>query len=323
MKPSSGARRVKLFHSIGFELLVYYLSVSIIVLALGSFLVYNSTISILQKRSENYMLEQFRQAEYDIQNLESEAGRLFRMFSIESDIQSYLQASNIDYSYNSVLMQQAVAKQIDDYVTNNQWINSIYIFTKGGTIGCGQNLRVVLPADSNHVFYTSGMFDAAMNAFPQPIWQAGITDKWFYNSASIGSGNDIVCFAKAAKPVQSAKLSAVIVFNINETKLRDTYFRFVTSESDSMYIIDSHGTIISGTRKGIIGKKAGFVPDSGEGLKSLRMDTGADRKLVVYYKLKDTGWYIVRETPLGIFQDDVIVLRNIVLFVVLSACCSS
>jgi two-component system, sensor histidine kinase YesM len=318
MKAGSENKRIKLFHSIGFELLVFYLSISIIILAVGSFLIYNSTITMLQKRSEEYILEQFKQSEYNIQSLANEVDGLSRMLSLDSDIQKLLQAPGIDDSYESISMQiAAINKMKNEYLNGINQINSIYFFTKNGGFGTSQNKTIKFLADNSHVFYTSGMFDRAMKAFPELIWNAGITNDWFYNSGSVG-GDYIFSFAKAARPLLSPNCTSVIVFNVDESSICNTYSRFAATGSGNMYIMDSQGIVISSIHKEDIGKKSAFVP--GADFKSFTPNSGEKKELVVYYRLKDakskdTDWYIVRETPFGIFQSDITVFRNIAVFV--------
>lgn len=314
MKPF-GHRITRLFHSIGFELLVYYLSISIVVLAVGSWLVYNSTINVLQKRSEEYIHEQFKQADYNIQSLSNEVDRISRTFLIETDVQSLMQATSIDYSYDSLILQQDVVKLINKYLNGNDLIDSMYIFTKDGVIGSNRMRTNAIPSGGRHAFYTSGLYDKAIAAFPKPVWNTGITDEWFYGTAGSPRGNPVISFAKGAKPELFAKLNTVLVLNIDESRLCDTYSSFAAPGADVMYIMDEKGTVVSSVDKKAIGTKGPFVPDPGADFKSFDMSFGGKSELVVYYRISDTDWYIVRETPLGVFANDVIVLRNVMVFV--------
>ncbi|WP_233210961.1 hypothetical protein, partial [Pseudoxanthomonas sp. KAs_5_3] len=37
--------------------------------------------------------------------------------------------------------------------------------------------------------------------------------------------------------------------------------------------------------------------------------------MVVYYRIQETGWYVIREFPLELLQSDVIELQQVVIFV--------
>jgi two-component system, sensor histidine kinase YesM len=318
MKLFRSNRIKRLFHSIGFELLIYYLSISIVVLAVGSWLVYNSTINMLQKRSEEYIREQFMQSNYNIQNLADEVDRLIKTFAIEDDVQGLLQTSSINHTYDSISMQEKAIDRMTKTLDFNDQISSIYFFTKNGGIGTSQKRTAIYWADTSpvHAFYSSGMFDKAVKAFPKLIWNAGLTDDWFLNSGSV-SGNHIISFTKGARPLTSASVTSVIVFNVNESYICNTYSQLAASSSDALYIVDSEGTIISSIHKEDIGKKASFQLDPNAGFKTTYMNSGSKRELIVYDKIDNVNWYLAREIPLDIFENDITVLRNIEIFVVI------
>ncbi|WP_164545731.1 sensor histidine kinase [Paenibacillus albus] len=320
MRTFRAGRWRSFIHSMGFELLVYYFAIWIVVMIPGSYLIYNYSTHMIQKQSEKYIYEQFRQSEYNIQSLQSEVEKLYRVFLVDSGVQELLKTSNIETTYESIEQQQNVLKKISDFTSSyNDSLNSIYLFSKNFMIGSSKTRSIVNRQGQSHPFYSDGLYAKALAAYPKAVWYGGITENWFYDRNDDKNKGYVVSFVMGARTLLEAKLSAVIVFNIDERELRSTYSKFISSPDDYMYVIDTSGSIISSTRTDDLGKKAAFTPKAGVDFSSYTVTEGNTKKRVVYYRLQDNGWYVIREFPNKLLQSDVLVLQKIVIFIFVSS----
>lgn len=292
----------------------------------GYSVTYINIMDMIKKQNENYLLQQFRQSDYNISNIMNETDKLLKLLVLDDNIQKFLQTNSFTQDYESNQILKAILNRISDYISNYSYINSIYFFTEDGR-NLGKNSKnsiVVREKEDGIDFISSDVYNNINEVYPKLIWYGGYKEKYYNPNMSSGEGF-IISAAKRVKPLVPGK-GATLVFNIKERYLASIY-SVSNSESNVkyMYIIDENGQVVSS----VDGKNVGGLNPVISNIKSnssLQMDYGSftsekgkDSIQTVYYRLKGTGWYLVGEIPLNYFSGEVLVIQRTLLLVLLAS----
>ncbi|HEY5585736.1 MAG TPA: histidine kinase [Ruminiclostridium sp.] len=276
-------------------------------------------MDILKKNSEKYLLQQFSQADYNIQNVLNNVDRLSKIFSLNDNIQQFLQDNYSSSEFKALETQKFILDRITQFISNYDYISSIYIFTENkGGIGGSDTYTSIVRENTGNNFFESGMYDKVKKAFPKAILEGGITESFYRNYETVDNAF-VLSFARGLRPIYEPSRSATIVFNIDEKYLSSIYANSSSLRDGSMCIVDENGKVISGSNIKSIGKAYEMFSaiDIKKDYGSFTSKNSGDPIQVVYYKLKSTGLYLVGEVPLQYFSGDIIILRKVIVIVLI------
>jgi len=308
-----------IFYSLRTQLILYYMIISLIVLSIGAYSSYSYIMDILKKNSEKYLLQQFSQADYNIQNVLNNVDRLSKIFSLNDNIQQFLQDNYSSSEFKALETQKFILDRITQFISNYDYISSIYIFTENkGGIGGSDTYTSIVRENTGNNFFESGMYDKVKKAFPKAILEGGITESFYRNYETVDNAF-VLSFARGLRPIYEPSRSATIVFNIDEKYLSSIYANSSSLRDGSMCIVDENGKVISGSNIKSIGKAYEMFSaiDIKKDYGSFTSKNSGDPIQVVYYKLKSTGLYLVGEVPLQYFSGDIIILRKVIVIVLI------
>lgn len=309
MKKYKHPRLTTCFHSLRVQLILVFTLISVIVITMSYYIGYAYSINILKKYNEKYMLDQFSQSAYNIQNVMAEVDRLSMLFVLDGNVQDFLQQNYGSTKFEVVQNQKNILNLITKYIENYSYLDSVYLLTdNGGKLGCSETRSVTGQNGKNDAVYRSDLFVQAKAENPRFFWGGGNTTLFFNPDSDSNEDKHLITAAKLVKPNYEPNLSATLVVNIDESYLQSLYSSMDFSNQFT-YIIDSKGKIISSENTEKIGTSSSTITRA-----NLKSDYGSittqNGLQVVYYKIGSTGWYLVCEIPLSSFNKDVFGLQK-------------
>ena len=301
------------FHSFRVELMVYYTVFSLIVLAIGSYFSYSNIMDILRKQNERYMLQQFRQADYNINSILNDADRLSKLFIQNDEVQRIIGTSLPDGEIDAINTKNSILNRIGDFIFNYNYVRSIYLYTNSGLAIGGSATRIFCRENSNPeiAFYSSEFYKHAEEAFPKSIFYGAVGES-LYNENVESSKTHLISIARSVKPVAETSKNAMIVVNMDERYIASIYSATSDVKGD-IYIVNEKGEIISSGDGKNIGK-TGYLAsglNTGADIGSYVYNKGTSSIQVAYYRQKSTNWYLVSEAPLSLFGQDAVTIQKI------------
>lgn len=306
MKLNSGSLRVSL--SISFMIM------SVIVLIASAVGIYFGVLDIWQKRSEKSTLQLFEQIQYSVDVTRHDADKVSKLFLVDSDIQEYLDTISASSSSpgEHVNLTNKVMERMSIVLQNYDYISSIYLFTSRGTVVgvSAQASTFMLNATDKHWFYSSGLYSQAQNSYPLLIWKGATRAEYFHDEVFRleDEQNNLLTSMRSVKSITRMTQAGTLVVNIDQQVLADTYNKLAGEPGSEIFIYDEQGRIISDTDVTRLGQA---VP--AELLKPIDRPFGSftnGDKQVIYYRLGETGWTVIKMLPISEFVKDIWQLRN-------------
>lgn len=299
------------------QLISFYIIVSVLVLAVDLAVSYASIMRLSKEKNEKFLLQRFSQSDYNISNIVNEADRLSKLFVDNDDVQTFLQENTADSVFQEDENYNSIISRMDDFISNYNYINSIYLFTENGKeVGSNtENTYIVRDNMFNNPFFSSKLFKDAQSKFPK-IALGECMQEAYYNPSSMHKDQYIISIARAIKPIMEPQKTATLVMNVRESYITSIYQSNITS-NDQMYIIDRAGNIISDNKGWKLGLKSPAYEkvDFSKRYGSFVTNIGKQSTQVVYYRLKYSQWYLIDELPLTDVYQDISNIQIIFVFV--------
>ncbi|QHW34704.1 sensor histidine kinase [Paenibacillus rhizovicinus] len=297
------------------QLIISFTAVTLLVLSISSYYSYSKTLEIFSNRTQETTMSQFRQIEMNTLTLLREVDKLSNTFLLESKVQAFLQndhPSNLEF----ISLERDITERILQYLTNYDYLDSIYIFSDngsviGGTLSQNQSTNTV---GKQYPFYGTPLYASVKRSFPQPIWQGGTSTIDFMRT-SIPDGlpnNHLISSLRGIRWIGGSQMNAVLVFNVNERYFNSSYGSLQSSPGGSLTIVDGGGSVISSTITDSIGRSYRYNGDIGakQSFGSFSASREGIPEQVVYYRMADTGWLFVNEVPTAHFTKDVVEIQR-------------
>lgn len=296
--------------------MVYFVTVSVAVLAASSFLTYQDISAVLRRNSEQLTLRQFTQTENNILNMTSEVGKLTNMLMLDEDLQNFLLVDRYNPATDLETLKR-ILKKIDDTIANYPYVHSVFLFTQSREgIGYGKDFSVVMhKGEWMPPFIYDRVYGQVVGGFPKEAWYRGDLADFFYNGEA--ESRKFISQMKGVKAFASPDRNGILVFNIDERYLALVYGDIRNKADGDIYLTDAEGRVLSSADGRYIGETARMFPkiDRTQNFGSLLLNEGNHPRQIVYYKLEALNWYIFREIPLHVGLEDVFTLRKSLLIV--------
>lgn len=319
-----------IIRSIGFGLRIQmgisFMLMSIIVLMLSAALTYFGMLSILQKQSEDNTMQLFEQVNHTINAFRQEVDKISTQLLSTPQVQDYLdQNLRVIGEADRIQLNIDVLNQMDVLLGNYNYLDSVFIYTEDGKVLGNSLFRILLPPNASkqqQLLYFSNLkrtsvYSEAKESFPKLVWAGAnqIADFTDQTSRSKKGEKNIISAARAVKSVTQSTSSATLIINIHEKSLLSLYNNLTKNFSGELYISDQNGQIISHADQAHIGtistNYASIQSEKTYG--SFRLND----KQIIYLKLGDTGWTLIKEIPIAEFVKDILNLKSIIIWILL------
>ncbi|HZG55600.1 sensor histidine kinase [Paenibacillus sp.] len=312
------------FQSLRTQLIVFFMIISVVVLSAASYYLYSFMLGMIKEQNERLLFQQFQQLDHNISGLFSDVDRLQKLFLQDEDMQALL----LNLSEKSELEFLNYKNMLHDHITrfigNYGYVHSIYVTAENqGAVGGSGDTTLVHSVEAwSQSFFASEPYRKSQELYPGIVIEGGMT-KSFYNPYMTGANDGaLVSVLRGTRAISDPRISATLIFNIDERYLASVYSASLDADDGEMYIADADGTILSASRPERIGTQGPALPD--EGVSDAQSAYGSyddfvdgERVQIVYFRLQDTGWYILREIPLDAFSAQIYAVQRMIVLVFL------
>ncbi|MBB3111049.1 signal transduction histidine kinase [Paenibacillus phyllosphaerae] len=294
------------FRSMRTQLIISFMVISLVVLSAGSYYIYSFMLGTVKDQNERLLFQQFQQIDHNIQGLIADVDRLEKLFLNDEQVQQLLLNLTDKSQLEFLSYQNTLHSRIKLFIDNYNYVHSIYITAENhGAIGGSGDTTLVQPVEEwKKSFFDSELYERTVAAYPEYI-VAGRMKKSFFNPYMSGEKDGaVISVMRGTRAIYDPRISATLIFNIDERYLASIYATSLDANDGEMYIADGDGIILSGSSTARIGSPSLYMPDPADGQTygSRDMNKGNERVQVVYYKLQGTDWYVMKEIPLDVYS---------------------
>ncbi|MBP1993875.1 sensor histidine kinase [Paenibacillus eucommiae] len=323
MKPFSISRFRNFWRSIRVQLVLSFMVMSIIMLILSSVLIYNGVLDILKTRSEDSTLQLFQQTENRIQAFRNEIDKVTKLLLLNPEIESYMNKEKGTTAYDAehVIEVNELLNQLSLLVQNYDFISSIYLLTSDGyIIGLDDKAPIYMyEPDQVHWNKVTLAFQTAGHSLGDIIWLGPNESEQLQSGMSNmdnGEGVPILSVIRSFSTIYSKKWNGFML-SVKENLVEDMYGSLSKFEEDGTYIFDDNGRVVSSSNKSSIGTRvdARLLQLGGSEYGSFT----EKKRQVIYYRLGETGWTLVKYVQISDLVRDIWTLRSKMMWIVIGS----
>jgi two-component system sensor histidine kinase YesM len=292
-----------LFRQLSTQLIIFYMIICLIVLSAVSYFIYSFMMGMIKDNNEKLLLQQFQQLDHNINGLIEDVDSLAKFFALDASVQRFFNYTPGLGDVELFALKNEMHAAIETYVSNYDFIDSIYIIgDEQGAIGGTHNTTLVHPnQDWLNQFVASAFFREIQQAFPKMIVRGGM-DKSYYNPYMVNDySGSVVSMARVIRSIYESSKTAILVLNVDEHYLSSIYSTSLEAADGVMYIVDEKGVVISSSNEADIGSVSSYFPfiENSSGYGSYDGRASGDSVQVVYYRLNQANWHMIKEIPLS------------------------
>jgi two-component system sensor histidine kinase YesM len=300
------------------------IAVSMIFLALSIILPVQITSQVylkqIQHRNEEESVSKFSHTANQINEILSSSITSANLLHNEDEVYNYLISGyKSKDNLQKTLDRISLLDTIKSYLNSNRDLYAVLFFQEDGTM-CGASLDWnFFMEEEIHPFYNEiqnvtniGYNTAWMSAFPKKTFTRASSSDYLLS-------NDImVCGVRKITYVllPGTHKEIYMVVLVKEESIRNC-FKYITDADSNVFLLDSAGTLISGN-KYQFGVKPDYYKklnlDAQYGSFSYTSDDGIEYQ-IVYYQIYNSGWILIKQTPISIQYESIKTLSNISLII--------
>jgi len=309
----------RLWQSIRAQLVLTFMIMSIIVLVLSSILIYYGVLDILKTRSEDSTLRLFQQTEQRIQGFRAEMDKVSKLLLLNPEIESYMNKEKDGASYDAedVIQINGLLNQLSLILKNYDFISSIYFFSSDGSIiGLRDDEPIaVSDEDQKHWQEITATYGNAGRTLGDILWVRPEVSQRLLRDLSYRPLNEpMISVVRGFSTIYSKRWNAFVI-SVNESRLEDLYGNLSKFSEDETFLYDGSGNIVSSSNKSAIGSMASLqLLERGD---SEYGSFTEQNKQIIYYRMADTDWTLVRYVQISDLVRDIWSLRSKMMWIVL------
>ncbi len=309
----------RLWQSIRAQLVLTFMIMSIIVLVLSSILIYYGVLDILKTRSEDSTLRLFQQTEQRIQGFRAEMDKVSKLLLLNPEIESYMnkEMDGASYDAEDVIQINGLLNQLSLILKNYDFISSIYFFSSDGSIiGLRDDEPIaVSDEDQKHWQEITATYGNAGRTLGDILWVRPEVSQRLLRDLSYRPLNEpMISVVRGFSTIYSKRWNAFVI-SVNESRLEDLYGNLSKFSEDETFLYDGSGNIVSSSNKSAIGSMAS--PQLLERGDSEYGSFTEQNKQIIYYRMADTDWTLVRYVQISDLVRDIWSLRSKMMWIVL------
>ncbi|WP_158560842.1 sensor histidine kinase [Paenibacillus contaminans] len=299
------------------QLSLIFLVISIVMMLVSSVLVYYQVLDLLKSRSEKSTVQLFRHVERSISAFRNEAEQVSLNLLMDPIVREVLEqkGSAVNHLFRTLELRELFKQTLAKY----RYFDSIYLFTEDGEMVAVTDSRSYSAyTNRDHAFYRSRIYLDNTNPYSKTVWYGGGRAADFMENpgeADQRAVPDLLTFVRHIKILQNETRSGILVFNIKEKELASVYQDLSDSADMRTYIVDREERIVSALDKNDLGNKSGSAANREGNAYGSYSQGGEKSRQIVYYRLPDNDWMLIKEIPMKLFNQDVMSLQKILLIV--------
>lgn len=294
------------------RLITSFLLLSFIPLTVSSFIGYKKSSDAIKTKTKIYsvqvMSEFSRNLKIQLSYIESLCEELTMAEEIQQKLRNYENASkNEKFKIDDNITTKFIEKMRLLTFNNSSDITSINILPNKDTIiGVGQNN------------YDSKQFEEIFN---KSIFE---NDKYSYEIVSDLNGNFQIVVDKVVKNHVNGLMLGTLILTFKESYISNVFKQLNMGENSDIFLINSEGNIVSSNDevKIPINKKysedmliKNILKSNEEKKNDFSMTLNGEKRLVAYYSIENSDWFIVSTIPYKYLQSESESLRLYIILI--------
>jgi len=306
------------WQSIRVQLVFGFMIMSVIVLVLSSVLIYYGVLDILKTRSEDATLRLFQQTEQRIQAFRTEMDKVSKLLLLNPEIESYMnKEKGASYDADDVIQINGLLNHLSLLLKNYDFIASIYFFSSDGSIVGLRDDEPVAASDADQAHWNeiTATYDRAGRTLGDILWvRPEVSERLLQNLSYRALDEPMISVVRGFSTIYSKKWNAFVI-SVNESRLANLYGDLSKFSEDETFLYDGGGNIVSSSNKSAIGSTASRplleLGDSAYG------SFTEQNKQVIYYRMNNTDWTLVRYVQISDLVRDIWSLRSKMMWIVI------
>ncbi|MCL6457187.1 MAG: sensor histidine kinase [Gorillibacterium sp.] len=299
------------------QLFVTLAGVILLVLSCGSYFFYASTTSIVKERAEQLTLQNFKQAENSLLTQRSEMDKTSKLLLADASVRAYMDKplSQVE----EVEANATLTQLFNDVLYRYDNMHSIYVYTNSGKILGVTRTKLYTSLDQHLASwgYASGLYDQVIDSFPNMNWTSNVKvknqEEVFRYPETLEWNDSLILASRAIVSSYEERPLSILVLSMKESALSPFFAELAGITKGWIYLLDGNGNVIRGD-DAIKRQTPTFSLAQTDGSKygSYTTRNANGKWQVVYYRVGDTDWTLVKEIPYGEFTKDSHTLKRIV-----------
>lgn len=296
------------------QLIWSFLAMYAMIVALSFVILYSGIVNILENNSKRDRIQRFTQFAYNINNFCDGLDLISRRLVVESNLQElvgYSKMSDSDKTYYAGM----VLGKFSTIMSNYDYIDSILYYGSDGLIikDSASGNYISYDQSKSDWYYHAKSYQQSVKNKQKMIWFGGYTD-YDFGLLRQENKNAFSYYISASRNVFSIGDSGALIININMDYFTSIYDS-LENDSESIYIIDAGGTILSSQDKSMIGKSSSLFQniDVNQDMEVVKANGKYGQEQMAYCKLASSGMILVSEVPMREITKDAITLRSILI----------
>lgn len=300
------------------------LAVSLTFLAIGIILPVQITTHIyldqIQRKNEEGTVSKFMNTAMQINDILSSSMTSSILLQSKEETYDYLTTGYVNEDYRQKTLDRiSFLNKIEYCFDTNSNINAVLFFRKDGTMCGASSTWNFFMEEGPHPFYRNRIQNLD-NAEHSVVWLGVFPKTDFTLSPIFGyfSANDLmICglrkFTYTLQP--DIRKDFIMLVSVKEESIRDS-FKYLADEYSDVCLLDASGALISGSDFSQFGVVPAYYNkiNSRSQYGSVSYTTEQDMEYqLVYYRLENPDWILVKLTPTSIQYKSIYLLRNITL----------
>lgn len=306
------------------QLTASFLMMILCIIGIFSYVIYNSVLSILRNQSEELVIRQFRQSEYNILNVREQLEKVAELLTINKDIQSFIDYSEHSAPADRIGLANDVIKLFDGILGTYPYTYSISLYSRNGEALSTTGSSSWYSKEKEDIpFYASPLYKRIVDKGFGFLWDGEYNSSLFQTADRVYSSQQAVPLMTMMRNVNllgRSNRSAVLVINVPHERL-STIYTGDWNNKGSQYLIDNQGMIVSSLDTGSIGSKVKYAGqiDPSRLYGSFAANRDGKSTQITYYRIQGTGWTLVNETlETEFIRNTALLQKNILLLMLVS-----
>lgn len=279
-----------------------------LIILLSAALVYLGVIYILKQRSEQTSLMTFQYYGNMINNVRDEVATVSQILMENIEVKNFIIGTDSDSIYQQLVRVNDVHEQFKMITKNYDYIYGVFLFDNADRFVGITGGSVFLPDyDHDQLKWMEWLRQESKDSQRGLIWRDLVLSYEFQNKVlNKIQPHRYLIMASRQLAVREVRKTGTLIILIDQSRLVEIY-NLHTDENSEVYMINSSGVIISHRKDTNLGNTSlvrDFIADNSS-MGSFRLEG----KQVVYYRIPQTDWTLIKEIPLSEFVTDALSLR--------------
>ncbi|MBD2871368.1 cache domain-containing sensor histidine kinase [Paenibacillus arenilitoris] len=308
-----------LFGQIKYRMLLITLIVITMSLTIGFTIIIQFVTDIMLKENEKSTVEGFSKVETSIELLLSNTLAFSLSVQNMESVQEFIHNNELG-EIEKVQGKKELIIQLDKMLASYDFMKAAIIFKHDGAIGGSSYHRTFFSNNRYHPFYSTKEYTEAIHNPGKIVWATQFPKVYFSQSAAKGALQSSDIFIAGIRSIEKKRNSKnfgdVLLVSLKESVLRQ-YYGQLSEEHSEIVMLDEQGRLFSGTNLDRFGEVPYYFDDIDKStqLGSFEVSSNHERNQVVYYRLKTTGWWIIKTMPVSFYQQNVSIIKPIMILV--------